>query len=201
MLIFEVGLSIIFAEFGDDSKQMLSVIKDRFKPRNEDYKYLVEAHGPGVFCTCWISENQILKVMIKGERGRYIWVNIDNLYLSYPNGTVIGPDTIYNHHLTGSRNSGRYPWSESVNKYIRHDEIVVKAAIREWGITPKKVIFNGPATIVIWQDGTKTVVKKTDGDTDDREKAVMYAILKKEFGSRANMNRYLKQFFKEEHNE
>lgn len=66
---------------------------------------------------------------------------------------------------------------------------------------PKKVIFHGPATIVMWQDGTKTVVKKTENDTDDREKAVMFAILKKVCGSRGNMNRYLKLFKEVESNE
>ena len=29
----------------------------------------------------------------------------------------------------------------------------------------KKVIFNDPATIVLWDDGTKTVVKCSEGDT------------------------------------
>ena len=29
----------------------------------------------------------------------------------------------------------------------------------------KKVIFNDPATVVIWDDGTKTVVKCSEGDT------------------------------------
>lgn len=30
---------------------------------------------------------------------------------------------------------------------------------REKALTPKTVIFNPPATIVLWEDGTKTVVK------------------------------------------
>lgn len=30
----------------------------------------------------------------------------------------------------------------------------------------KKVIFNGPATIVLWSDGTKTVVKYQEGDAN-----------------------------------
>jgi hypothetical protein len=62
---------------------------------------------------------------------------------------------------------------------------------------PKKVIFNGPATIVMWQDSTKTIVKRREGEEDDREKAVMYCIIKKLCGNKACMDRYLKQFFKE----
>lgn len=31
-------------------------------------------------------------------------------------------------------------------------------------LTPKKIIVNGPATIVFWKDGTKTVVKVAESD-------------------------------------
>jgi hypothetical protein len=42
----------------------------------------------------------------------------------------------------------------------------------------EKVIFNGPATIVFWKDGTKTVVKYQDVDTPDPEKGLAMAIAK-----------------------
>lgn len=42
----------------------------------------------------------------------------------------------------------------------------------------KRVIFNDPATIVLWQDGTKTVVKVHD-EPFDAEKGLAMAILKK----------------------
>lgn len=42
-----------------------------------------------------------------------------------------------------------------------------------------KVIFNEPATIVFWSDGTKTVVKCCEDDTFDKEKGLAMAILKK----------------------
>lgn len=63
---------------------------------------------------------------------------------------------------------------------------------------PKKVIFNDPATIVMWLDGTKTIVKRREGEPDDREKAIMYCILKKLCGNKAVMDKYLKLFLKEE---
>ena len=47
-----------------------------------------------------------------------------------------------------------------------------------------KVIFNGPATIVMWMDGTKTIVKCQDGDTFDPEKGLAMAISKKAFGNK-----------------
>ena len=40
------------------------------------------------------------------------------------------------------------------------------------------VIFNGPATIVFWNDGSKTIVKKEETDSPDIEKALLYAYLK-----------------------
>ena len=46
----------------------------------------------------------------------------------------------------------------------------------------KKVIFNPPATIVYWSDGSKTVSKVQDGDTWDSEKGLAMAIIKKTIG-------------------
>lgn len=43
----------------------------------------------------------------------------------------------------------------------------------------KKIIFNEPATIVYWKDGTKTVVKCNPDDSFDPEKGVFVAMLKK----------------------
>lgn len=50
----------------------------------------------------------------------------------------------------------------------------------------EKVIFNGPATIVMWMDGTKTIVKCQDGDEFDPEKGLAMAISKKAFGNKGN---------------
>ncbi len=46
----------------------------------------------------------------------------------------------------------------------------------------KQIIFNGPATIVYWKDGSKTVVKCSEGDTFDPEVGIMMTTLKKIFG-------------------
>lgn len=49
----------------------------------------------------------------------------------------------------------------------------------------KKVIFNDPATIVFWNDGTKTVVKAHDEEFDP-EKGLAMAISKKLLGNKGN---------------
>lgn len=46
----------------------------------------------------------------------------------------------------------------------------------------KKVIFNPPATIIFWQDDTKTVVKAVN-EPYDPEKGLAMAISKKAFGN------------------
>lgn len=48
-------------------------------------------------------------------------------------------------------------------------------------LTIKDIIFNPPATIVFWSDGTKTVVK-ADGEAYDPEKGIAMAISKKLMG-------------------
>lgn len=51
----------------------------------------------------------------------------------------------------------------------------------------QKVIFNKPATIVIWDDDTKTVVKCGDRDVYDPEKGIALCFMKKMLG---NTGRY-----------
>lgn len=55
----------------------------------------------------------------------------------------------------------------------------------------KKVIFHKPATIVIWEDGTKTVVKCNKDDSWDPEKGLAMAIIKKSIGLK-QFNKFMK---------
>lgn len=61
----------------------------------------------------------------------------------------------------------------------------------------KKVIFNGPVTIVIWADGSKTVVKLMEGDNYDPEKAIMMCLIEKMLGSKADVKRFFKKWIPE----
>lgn len=62
----------------------------------------------------------------------------------------------------------------------------------------KHVIFNGPATIVFWQDDTKTVVKCREGDTFDPEKGVAMAIAKKALGNEEGYYEGIKKWLPKE---
>ena len=55
-----------------------------------------------------------------------------------------------------------------------------------------KVIFNPPATIILWSDGTKTVVKCKEGDTFDKETGLAMAICKRIF-SRSEFKKWCKE--------
>ena len=57
----------------------------------------------------------------------------------------------------------------------------------------KDVIFNPPATIILWMDGTKTVVKDQGEVFYDPEKGMAMAVAKKAFGNQGN---YYNQFKK-----
>ena len=58
----------------------------------------------------------------------------------------------------------------------------------------EKVIFNKPATIVFWSDGTKTVVKAQKGDKFNKEKGLAMAIAKKSFGNEGNYYEVFKKW-------
>lgn len=57
----------------------------------------------------------------------------------------------------------------------------------------KKIIRNGPATIVFWDDGTKTIVKRAKGTKDDIYMAFCSAFAKKMLGSNSRIQRIIKK--------
>ena len=59
------------------------------------------------------------------------------------------------------------------------------------------VIFNNPATIVFWSDGTKTVVK-AENETFDPEKGLAMAIAKKSLGNKGDYYNEFKKWLPEE---
>lgn len=62
----------------------------------------------------------------------------------------------------------------------------------------KDVIFNDPATIVIWSDDTKTVVKCQEGDTYSKELGLAMCISKKFLGNKGNFNEEFKKWIPED---
>ena len=58
---------------------------------------------------------------------------------------------------------------------------------------PKRIIVNGRATIVIWEDGTKTVVKCMEGTTPDVYSGFTAALAKRVYGSNTQIKKFLKE--------
>lgn len=62
---------------------------------------------------------------------------------------------------------------------------------------PTKIIYNGPATIVFWMDGTKTIVKRSKKEKDNKYNAFCAALAKKIYGTNSNVNRIVKSGIEE----
>jgi hypothetical protein len=60
-----------------------------------------------------------------------------------------------------------------------------------------KVVFNDPATIVFWKDGSKTIVKCSENESFDPEKGLAMAIAKKAFGNQGNYYNQIKKWLPE----
>ena len=80
-----------------------------------------------------------------------------------------------------------------VKKYCDEDIKQVRNLYYGLSLSIKDVIFNPPATIVFWMDGTKTVVKDQGEVFYDPEKGMAMAVAKKAFGNQGN---YYNQFSK-----
>lgn len=58
-----------------------------------------------------------------------------------------------------------------------------------------KVVFNDPATIILWKDGTKTIVKVQEGDKFSKECGFAMAVCKKVFGNTSyGLNETMKKY-------
>lgn len=62
----------------------------------------------------------------------------------------------------------------------------------------KRVLFNNPATIVFWSDGTKTVVKCGENEEFDKEKGLAMAISKRVLGNNYHYFDVFKRWIKED---
>ena len=60
------------------------------------------------------------------------------------------------------------------------------------GILPKKYIINDNATILFWNDGTKTIVRKSKDDEYNKKLSFLWAYFQKNCGlSKNKANKYL----------
>ena len=102
------------------------------------------------------------------------------------------------------RNDGNIEFVKKIEEdaYIQNDNFMTKELWTKMNpynkpnyVIPeiKTVYFNNPVTVVLWTDGTKTIVRCQEGDTYDPEKGLAMAVAKKLYG---NKGRYYDIFRK-----
>lgn len=99
-------------------------------------------------------------------------------------------------HTYSERFTYSNPWTQKtwLENFVANFERYCLKKSEPKGLLPniKNVIFSDPATIVIWEDGTKTVVKCMDGDVYSEETGLAMAICKKVYGN----NNFFHKVFK-----
>ena len=91
---------------------------------------------------------------------------------------------------------GQFFWVNPEDIIISNNRYKVEKTY-SLGTNIKKVIFNSPATIVFWSDGSKTVVKAHNDDYDP-EKGLAMAIAKKALGNEGNYYNVFKKWLPNE---
>lgn len=108
------------------------------------------------------------------------------------NNKVTVTGTLNNYHVTlkdeDFLDAIRYCYNDilSIEKYKSSIELRVDIP----GMIDR-VIFNDPATIILWKDGSKTVVKRSDDDVWDPEKGFCMAVIKKLYGHTSFIKRFM----------
>lgn len=64
--------------------------------------------------------------------------------------------------------------------------------------TPNRILRSGPATIVFWADGTKTIVKRAPDEEDNAYAAFTAALAIKIFGSNSKLKKMVKTLTEEQ---
>lgn len=77
----------------------------------------------------------------------------------------------------------------AINLLLEEDDVLP--------IVPSRVIFSGPATIALWPDGEKSIVKCQPGDEYDAEKGLMAVLLKYYMGNDNTFNDVINSFLPE----
>ena len=84
-----------------------------------------------------------------------------------------------------------------INDLMEKAEYSAEDVLTENPYIIDRVIFNEPATIVFWTDGTKTVVRSQSGDTFNKVMGLALCIVKKLYGNTGWFNEIFKEFIPE----
>lgn len=118
---------------------------------------------------------------------------------------------MFNDYYNDAFNISMDLFDQIIDDLARHQKCVQEAAKQKAVETPapkqtqhvchcncrklpevKNIIFNDPVTVVFWKDGTKTIVKASNGDKFSKELGVVYSVFKKLYGP--NTSAAIKKF-------
>lgn len=95
--------------------------------------------------------------------------------------------------VTSLTDAGTHVFADALNFFGLNDH---SHQVARFDIS--NVIYNYPATIVLWADGTKTVVKCQEGDWYSKEVGLALCFAKKALGNQGNFNNVFKKWVPEE---
>ena len=143
------------------------------------------------------TRNEYFKAYFKDNENDKKWKQLNDLVtvkLDPPKHTLVG-DVTTGYAYIDSDMSILANMQEQFNYYEKKalNDVYGKSKSSNWGIN--RVIFNDPATIVIWNDGSKTIVKASN-EPFDPEKGLAMAIAKKALGNKGNYYEVFKKYVK-----
>lgn len=176
------------AQFAKDCDQLIYSIKKGEEIMNKDYRDVIRVwEGSSVPYDYFGSGLAPIDYKINGYK---IWIDTTKW-----DGNVSGiMRAIYN--CCGYMENHLYHNVKAKVEMIKRERLhkVESTPLVSCGI--KNVIFHEPATIVYWEDGTKTVVICQEGDIYDEEKGLAMAISKKALGNNHAAGGRFKKAFK-----
>lgn len=145
----------------------------------------------GFYCRKWCNNGDLYKPKRLKQR-------TDEMDVAswYPDVTYYAPKgrygTVVSDAIVGEIKGLPAEYPQGVLRYCVNDVKTTLEVYETMKFMIRKVIFNNPATIVLWMDGTKTVVKAHDEEFDP-EKGLAMAIAKKAMGNKGS---YFNEFKK-----
>lgn len=143
----------------------------------------------------------VFTTLLPRNSGRYPWnENVEEAHYTHTdNPTKSMCDELHDDivcHMQNVYGIANPEVNVIVNGHFIDKPIVQINLETDSGVNIKKVIFNDPATIVLWSDGTKTVVKRCYDEIFDMEKGLAMAIAKKAMGNTTEYHKVFKEHCK-----
>lgn len=108
-----------------------------------------------------------------------------------PNELINNPFNIYD-------GSFYFPYSECryvLKRNLDLDSDSLQGLLKATNSTPAptKIIRSGPVTIIFWEDGTKTLVRRAEGEEDDPYLAFCAGLAKKIYGNNSKVKKLIEE--------